>query len=237
MTFCVFFFFFFQAEDGIRDLVRSRGLGDVYKRQAQGREPVSDREAGAAERAPVAGVERDHHAVAVDLVRGLTGAPSVQVIAHCFGAFHSPEPDSIMVPKLVGEIPTRLDDAKSPVNVGLTQADALKYYLKDHPEFASKFINLGEIGKECVFIVTGKDSDLRSDSDLQQTLGQAIPADAPLQRGDLLFWKGHVAQAVDPARMIHATGHGMTTLIEDTEAAIARIIAQGGGPVIARRRL
>ena len=30
---CVFFFF--QAEDGIRDLVRSRGLGDVYKRQAE----------------------------------------------------------------------------------------------------------------------------------------------------------------------------------------------------------
>ena len=29
----VVFFFFFQAEDGIRDLVRSRGLGDVYKRQ------------------------------------------------------------------------------------------------------------------------------------------------------------------------------------------------------------
>ena len=26
-------FFLFQAEDGIRDLVRSRGLGDVYKRQ------------------------------------------------------------------------------------------------------------------------------------------------------------------------------------------------------------
>ena len=29
--------FFFQAEDGIRDLVRSRGLGDVYKRQGEGR--------------------------------------------------------------------------------------------------------------------------------------------------------------------------------------------------------
>ena len=27
--------FFFQAEDGIRDLVRSRGLGDVYKRQTK----------------------------------------------------------------------------------------------------------------------------------------------------------------------------------------------------------
>ena len=35
--FLIFFFsfvFFFQAEDGIRDLVRSRGLGDVYKRQS-----------------------------------------------------------------------------------------------------------------------------------------------------------------------------------------------------------
>ena len=32
-TFWLWIFFFFQAEDGIRDLVRSRGLGDVYKRQ------------------------------------------------------------------------------------------------------------------------------------------------------------------------------------------------------------
>ena len=57
LFFCFFFFvvfFFFQAEDGIRVLVRSRGLGDVYKRQvsvpvwvteAEGfstSEPVSD---------------------------------------------------------------------------------------------------------------------------------------------------------------------------------------------------
>ena len=32
---CMSLFFFFQAEDGIRDLVRSRGLGDVYKRQLE----------------------------------------------------------------------------------------------------------------------------------------------------------------------------------------------------------
>ena len=41
------FFFFFQAEDGIRDLVRSRGLGDVYKRQVKGpsmRETFQDKE-------------------------------------------------------------------------------------------------------------------------------------------------------------------------------------------------
>ncbi len=33
LVFFFVFLFFFQAEDGIRDLVRSRGLGDVYKRQ------------------------------------------------------------------------------------------------------------------------------------------------------------------------------------------------------------
>eukprot|EP00657_Telonema_sp_P-1_P005229 TRINITY_DN22463_c0_g1_i1.p1 TRINITY_DN22463_c0_g1~~TRINITY_DN22463_c0_g1_i1.p1 ORF type:complete len:129 (+),score=48.65 TRINITY_DN22463_c0_g1_i1:52-438(+) len=33
LSFSAIVFFFFQAEDGIRDLVRSRGLGDVYKRQ------------------------------------------------------------------------------------------------------------------------------------------------------------------------------------------------------------
>ena len=36
LVFCYFVVFFFQAEDGIRDLVRSRGLGDVYKRQLHG---------------------------------------------------------------------------------------------------------------------------------------------------------------------------------------------------------
>ena len=34
--------FFFQAEDGIRDLVRSRGLGDVYKRQHRRRPTGED---------------------------------------------------------------------------------------------------------------------------------------------------------------------------------------------------
>ena len=42
---CLVYFFFFQAEDGIRDLVRSRGLGDVYKRQVR-KHPASINERG-----------------------------------------------------------------------------------------------------------------------------------------------------------------------------------------------
>ena len=46
-------FFFFQAEDGIRDLVRSRGLGDVYKRQPVSRCAKPKRAATAREIVPL----------------------------------------------------------------------------------------------------------------------------------------------------------------------------------------
>ncbi len=71
------------------------------------------------------------------------------------------------------------------------------------------------------------------DSDLQQSIGTEV--EGPLQRGDLLFWKGHVAMAMDERRMIHATGAFMSTVIEDIEVAIDRIAA-AGHPLAARRR-
>lgn len=74
------------------------------------------------------------------------------------------------------------------------------------------------------------------DSDLQRGLGRALADDAPLLRGDLLFWRGHVAVIVDEARLIHANGHSMSVTYENTAACIARIAASGGGTVTARRR-
>ncbi|WP_151718837.1 C40 family peptidase [Gemmobacter serpentinus] len=78
---------------------------------------------------------------------------------------------------------------------------------------------------------------LPGDSDLQSACGTEIPEGAPLQRDDLLFWKGHVAIALSPSHMIHATAAYMAVVEEETEAAIARIIAGGDGPVTGRRRL
>lgn len=76
------------------------------------------------------------------------------------------------------------------------------------------------------------------DSDLQQAeLGHHLPEDAPLQRGDLLFWKGHVAWVADPDTLIHANACHMATAYEPLQDAIARIKAQGDGPVTARKRL
>lgn len=76
------------------------------------------------------------------------------------------------------------------------------------------------------------------DSDMQKAvLGDELPEGAVLQRGDLLFWRGHVAMMVDSETMIHANGHHMAVAYEPVEKAIRRIDAQGEGPVIARKRL
>ncbi|SFO09377.1 Cell wall-associated hydrolase, NlpC family [Roseovarius lutimaris] len=68
-------------------------------------------------------------------------------------------------------------------------------------------------------------------------LGTPLPEDAPLQRGDLLFWKGHVAWVADAETLLHANAHHMAVAYEPITYAIARIDAQGDGPVTARKRL
>ena len=76
------------------------------------------------------------------------------------------------------------------------------------------------------------------DSDLQEkAVGQPVALDAPIQRGDLFFWKGHVAMAVDGETLIHATSHTMAVSYENIDAVIQRIDAHGEGPVTSRRRL
>lgn len=76
--------------------------------------------------------------------------------------------------------------------------------------------------------------DCPGDSDLQRVLGVDFAGDA--QRGDLIFWKGHVALVTGPDRIIHANGHTMNVAYEGLADAIARIAAAEGAPVLARRR-
>jgi len=73
------------------------------------------------------------------------------------------------------------------------------------------------------------------DSDLQQALGAPVAA-ADLDRGDLVFWKGHVAILLDGARIIHANAHHMAVAQEPLREAIERIRKSGGGEPTAYRR-
>ncbi|MBL9061376.1 NlpC/P60 family protein [Tabrizicola sp.] len=75
------------------------------------------------------------------------------------------------------------------------------------------------------------------DSDMQMSLGRLLAPNEPMKRGDLIFWKGHVAMLVDRDRMIHSNGHTMSVAYEGLKDAIARVSAGGGGLVTARQRL
>lgn len=77
-------------------------------------------------------------------------------------------------------------------------------------------ISLGACGKP-----VGRDSDM-----LQAYLGHQIPLTpdlSGLQRGDLVFWKGHVAIMCDSTAILHANGFHMTTVIEPLAQARDRI--------------
>lgn len=76
------------------------------------------------------------------------------------------------------------------------------------------------------------------DSDMQEAmLGEPLPPEAALRRGDLVFWRGHVGLMADAATLLHANAHHMAVAREPFATAVDRIAAAGGGPVTGRRRL
>ena len=72
------------------------------------------------------------------------------------------------------------------------------------------------------------------DADQQEALGVAIEA-TDFSRGDLAFWKGHVAIGLGDGLIVHANGHHMATAIEPLAEAITRIGAGGSQPTSYRR--
>ncbi len=77
--------------------------------------------------------------------------------------------------------------------------------------------------------------DCPRDSDMQQAeLGTRVEVRSDLgglQRGDLVFWKGHVGVMTDPIMLLHANAYHMAVTAEPLTAAVERIACSG--PAIA----
>ena len=89
-----------------------------------------------------------------------------------------------------------------------------------------------QLGLQAAGLICPRDSDMQA-----AELGRLIAPDAPTQRGDLMFWKGHVGVLCDPETLLHANAHHMAVTVEPLKPAIKRIKAKGGGPVTAIKRL
>ena len=73
------------------------------------------------------------------------------------------------------------------------------------------------------------------DSDMQQSLpGRVLDLGGmeEMQRGDLVFWPGHVAIMVDDAMLLHANARDMAVSVEPFFAAVTRIASRGDGDVM-----
>ncbi|WP_421725112.1 NlpC/P60 family protein [Bauldia sp.] len=81
-------------------------------------------------------------------------------------------------------------------------------------------------------IAAPRDTDLQEDA-----LGKPVDGgpEADLKRGDLVFWRGHIAIMVDEQTMVHASGHHMRVVVEPLTEAIGRIAASAGPPTSVRR--
>ncbi len=92
---------------------------------------------------------------------------------------------------------------------------------------------LTQIALQRAGVESPRDTDMQEASGL---LGKSLPAGAPLQRGDIIYWKGHVAIAIDDRRVVHATGFHLSVCVEPLEDIDARARAESGKGITSIRR-
>lgn len=80
--------------------------------------------------------------------------------------------------------------------------------------------------------------DCPRDSDMQMNdFGESIAEDAPVERGDMVFWAGHVGIMQNADTLLHANAHHMKVTSEPLDVVCQRIKDVEGKDVLARKRI
>lgn len=115
-----------------------------------------------------------------------------------------------------------MEDANSPVNMALTQSDALHEYLEQHPSLVHKLTIVESIGLECVFMITTLDKDVNNESDLAGKKGFRIAVPAA-ESGAAVTYRN--------LTQLNANFAETEVVYADAATAMKSLQGQGGQPV------
>jgi cell wall-associated NlpC family hydrolase len=197
--------------------------------------------------------ERDGWAWGQNIADGYVGYVeakdlSADVIAptHRVGVLRTivfPEPDIKSTPLLFASLNAKVRVTRTEGRFAeIGGAYAIAQHLRPMNAFVSDWVASAELFLRVPYLWGGKDSlgldcsglvqtaletggvNALRNADMQETsLGRDIPPDSTLQRGDLVFWDGHVAIARNESELLHANALHMMTAIEAVTAAFTRI--------------
>ena len=119
-------------------------------------------------------------------------------------------------------------------------------YLSDAVQVATKFLGAPYLwggnsinGIDCSGLIQAAclacGMKCPGDSDLQELFFPEVKG--PWCKGQLIFWKGHVALTISDTELIHANATAMSVTIEGIEATLGGIDAAGDGPVTHRSQI
>jgi cell wall-associated NlpC family hydrolase len=92
---------------------------------------------------------------------------------------------------------------------------------------------LAQLALQRAGIACPRDSDMQAASPL---LGERLPPGETPRRGDLIYWKGHVAIALDAATVVNATAHGLAVVVEPLAELDARARSEHPQGILVIRR-